>query len=104
MELQYLPIQNVWFKICFYIWPLISIKNIYFLNVFQLFVYKVMKRNFSKSSNRDKIDKVERKASISGPSMNETYSKRRLSIYDDFEDDEIDEFDPKYVKNMKSKR
>jgi hypothetical protein len=63
-----------------------------------------MKRNFSKSSNRDKIDKVERKASIAGTSTNEKSSKRRLSIYDDFQDDEMDEFDPKFVKNMKSKR
>jgi hypothetical protein len=79
-------------------------KYIHFKTVFQLFVYKVMKRNFSKSSYREKIDKVERKASIAGTSSNEKSSKRRLSIYDDFQDDEMDEFDPKFIKNMKSKR
>lgn len=63
-----------------------------------------MKRNFSKTSNRDKVDKVERKASISGPSMKEKSTKRRLSIYDDFEEDEMDESEPRFVRNMKAKR
>jgi len=63
-----------------------------------------MKRNFSKSGGRDKIDKVDRKASISGISSKENSSKRRLSIYDDFEEDEMDEFDPKFIRNMKQKK
>jgi len=63
-----------------------------------------MKRNFSKSVNRDKVDKVDRKATISGSSQKERSSKRRLSIYDDFEEDEMDEFDPWTGKNTKSKR
>ncbi len=63
-----------------------------------------MKRNLSKSSNRDRVDKVEKKAALSGASIKEKSAKRRLSIYDDFEDDEMDDFDPKFVKNMKSKR
>jgi len=63
-----------------------------------------MKRNFSKSSNRERVDKVEKKASIPGASMKEKSSKRRLSIYDDFEDEEMDDLDPKIIKNMKLKR
>jgi hypothetical protein len=50
------------------------------------------------------MDKIDRKASIAGVSMKEKSSKRRLSIYDDFEDEEMDELDPKLMKNMKSKR
>jgi hypothetical protein len=63
-----------------------------------------MKRNFSKAGSRDKLDKVERKASITGSSLKEKSEKRRLSIYDDFEEEEMDDFDPKFMKNMKSKR
>jgi hypothetical protein len=63
-----------------------------------------MKRNFSKSGNREKIDKVERKASISGASLKEKSTKRRLSIYDEFDEDEMDEFDPKTIRGMKQKR
>ena len=63
-----------------------------------------MKRNFSKSVNREKIDKVDRKATVSGGSLKEKSTKRRLSIYDDFDDDEMDEFDPKSNRNQKLKR
>ena len=63
-----------------------------------------MKRNFSKSSNRERVDKVEKKASIPGASMKEKSSKRRLSIYDDFDDEEMDDLDPKIAKNMRFKR
>jgi hypothetical protein len=63
-----------------------------------------MKQNFSKSSSRERVDKVEKKASIPGASMKEKSSKRRLSIYDDFEDEEMDDFDPKFIKNMKFKK
>jgi hypothetical protein len=62
-----------------------------------------MKRNFSKPSNRDRVDKIEKKASIPGAANKEKSSKRKLSIYDDFEDDEMDESNQKYVKSMKSK-
>ncbi|HNX79978.1 MAG TPA: hypothetical protein PKJ24_08840 [Prolixibacteraceae bacterium] len=63
-----------------------------------------MKRNFSKSVSREKIDKVDRKATVSGGSLKEKSTKRRLSIYDDFDDDEMDEFDPKSNRNQKLKR
>jgi hypothetical protein len=79
-------------------------KYSFLLNFISIIVYKVMKRNLSKQSNREKNDKVERKASIAGTSINEKSSKRRLSIYDDFEDDDMEEFDPKFVKNMKYRR
>jgi len=61
-----------------------------------------MKRDFSKRSIKDFADKVDRKASMSGSSKKETSSKKRLSIYDDF-DDEEDFFDPKY-KSSRLKR
>jgi len=63
-----------------------------------------MKKSFSKSSYREKVDRLEKKASIPGASLKEKSSKRKLSIYDDFEDEELDDFDPKILKNMKSKR
>jgi len=63
-----------------------------------------MKRNFSKSVSREKIDKVDRKATVSGGSLKEKSTKRRLSIYDDFDDDEMDEFDPKSNRNQRLKR
>jgi hypothetical protein len=63
-----------------------------------------MKRNFSKSVNREKVDKVDRKATISGGSLKEKSTKRRLSIYDDFDDDEMDEPDPRFSRNVKTKR
>lgn len=63
-----------------------------------------MKRNFSKSVSREKVDKVDRKATVSGGSLKEKSTKKRLSIYDDFDDDEMDEFDPKSNRNQKLKR
>jgi hypothetical protein len=63
-----------------------------------------MKRNFLKSGNRERVDKIEKKASVPAASVKEKSSKRKLSIYDDFEEDEMDESDPKYVKGMKFKR
>jgi hypothetical protein len=49
-----------------------------------------MKRNFSKPGSRDKIDKIEKKATMPELLRKEKISKRRLSIYDDFDDDEMD--------------
>jgi hypothetical protein len=49
-----------------------------------------MKRNFSKTGSRDKIDKIEKKATMTEPLRKEKISKRRLSIYDDFDDDEME--------------
>lgn len=63
-----------------------------------------MKKNFSKSSHRDKTDKMERKATVPGVSQKEKSTKRRLSIYDDFEEEELDNFDPRGLKSFKSKR
>jgi len=63
-----------------------------------------MKRNFFKSSYREKVDKLDKKATIPVASAKEKSSKRKLSIYDDFEDEELDDADPKFLKNMKSKR
>ena len=63
-----------------------------------------MKRNFSKTSNREKIDKVEKKASFTAASRKEKSSKRRLSIYDEFDEEELDDFDTKFQKNMKSRK
>lgn len=63
-----------------------------------------MKHNFSKSGSREKIDKIERKASVSGVSQKEKSSKKRLSIYDDFEEEELEDFDPRSLKHQKSSR
>ncbi len=63
-----------------------------------------MKHNFSKSGSREKIDKIERKASVSGVSQKEKSSKKRLSIYDDFEEEELEDFDPRSLKHQKSRR
>jgi hypothetical protein len=63
-----------------------------------------MKRNFSKTSNREKIDKVEKMASFTAASRKEKSSKRRLSIYDEFDDEEMDDFDTKLEKHMKSRK
>ncbi len=63
-----------------------------------------MKHNFSKSGSREKIDKIERKASVSGVSQKERSSKKRLSIYDDFEEEELDDMDSRNLKHQKSRR
>lgn len=55
-----------------------------------------MKRDFSRQGHRERIDKVEKKAAHSGAVKKEKSTKRRLSIYDDFDDDEdMEDFDPK---------
>ena len=63
-----------------------------------------MKHNFSKSGSREKIDKIERKASVSGASQKERSSKKSLSIYDDFEEEELDDIDSRSLKHQKSRR
>lgn len=63
-----------------------------------------MKHNFSKSGSREKIDKIERKASVSGASQKERSSKKRLSIYEDFEEEELDDIDSRSLKHQKSRR
>ncbi len=63
-----------------------------------------MKRNFSKHSHREKVDKVEKKAGIPGGSQKEKGSKRRLSLYDEFEEEELDELDPKLIRYLKTKK
>lgn len=62
-----------------------------------------MKRNFSKSSHREKVDKVEKKASIPLGSPKDKSSKRMISIYEDLEED-YDELDPKLLKLLKTKK
>lgn len=63
-----------------------------------------MKRHFSKTSYREKVDKVEKKATIPVASRKELSSKRRLSIYDEFDEEEVDELIPKFARQMKSKK
>lgn len=60
-----------------------------------------MKRDFSKPV----VDRIEKKPAASGPVKKEKSSKRRLSIYDDFDDeDDYDMFGSKSFKHQKSKR
>ncbi len=63
-----------------------------------------MKRNFSKPSIREKADKSEKNITIPAASRKEKRPKKRLSIYDDFDEEEIEEYDPKIFKLMKTKR
>lgn len=63
-----------------------------------------MKRNFSKTSTREKVDKIEKKATSPLGSRKEMNAKKRLSIYDDFDDDEMDDYDLKPLKNVKFKK
>lgn len=63
-----------------------------------------MKRNFSKNSHRDKVDKVEKKASIPGGLQKEKSSKRRPSIFDEFEEEELEVLDPKLIRYLKTKK
>ncbi len=63
-----------------------------------------MKRNFSKDIHREKVDKVEKKASIPGGLQKEKSSKRRLSIYDEFEEKEVEELDPRLIRHLKTKK
>jgi len=61
-----------------------------------------MKRSFSKPGQREKTDKTEKKVSLPAVSRKEKSSKRRLSIYDEFEEDEWDEPVPKNNKLLKA--
>lgn len=54
-----------------------------------------MKRDFSRQGHRERIDKVEKKAAHSGAVKKEKSTKRRLSIYDDFDDEDMEDFDPR---------
>ncbi|GAP69409.1 hypothetical protein BA6E_11124 [Bacteroidales bacterium 6E] len=63
-----------------------------------------MKRDFSKQGHREKIDKVERRAAHSGAVKKEKSTKRRLSIYDEFDEDDMEDFDPRVLKELKHKR
>lgn len=60
-----------------------------------------MKRNFSKPGHRERIDKIEKKAAQSGSIKKEKSSKRKFSIYDDFDDEDLDDFNPRYSKPRK---
>jgi hypothetical protein len=57
-----------------------------------------MKRNFSKPGSREKIDKIEKKATMPDVSRKEKSIKRKLSIYDEFDDDEMDDIDQKLLR------
>lgn len=63
-----------------------------------------MKRDFSKHGHRERIDKVDKKSAISGAVIKEKSTKRRLSIYDDFDEEDMDDFDFKSFKNSKLKK
>ena len=63
-----------------------------------------MKRDFSKNGHRERIDKVDKKATVPGAVKKEKSTKRRLSIYDDFDDEEMDDFEIKAFKNARFKR
>ena len=65
-----------------------------------------MKRDFSKHGHRERIDKVDRKSAFSGAVIKEKSTKRKLSIYDEFDEDEgnLDDFDYKSFKNSKPKK
>jgi hypothetical protein len=63
-----------------------------------------MKRDFSKHGHSDRLDKVDKKATLPGAVKKEKGSKRRLSIYDDFDEEDMDDFDPKTFKPSRIKR
>ncbi|MFZ5430287.1 MAG: hypothetical protein ACOZDD_08650 [Bacteroidota bacterium] len=63
-----------------------------------------MKRDFSKHGHRDKLDKVDKKAALPGAVKKEKGSKRRLSIYDDFDEEDMDDFDPRSIKPSRMKK
>ncbi len=60
---------------------------------FKFFVEQPMKRDFVKHGHKDRTDKVEKKATQPAAIKKEKTSKRRLSIYDAFDDEELDDFD-----------
>lgn len=63
-----------------------------------------MKRDFTKHGHRERIDKVDKKSAFSGVVTKEKSAKKRLSIYDDFEEEDLDDFDNKSFKNSKIKK
>jgi hypothetical protein len=63
-----------------------------------------MKRDFSKQGHRERIDKVERRATHPGAVKKEKSTKRRLSIYDEFDEDDMEDFDPRSLKDLKTRR
>lgn len=63
-----------------------------------------MKRNFFKTSIREKADKSEKNIIVPAASRKEKRPKKRLSIYDDFDEEEMEDYDPKSFKPMKTKR
>lgn len=62
-----------------------------------------MKRNFSKTSYREKVDKVEKKANIPVASQKDKGSGRIRSMVDDLEE-EYEELDPKLLRLLKTKK
>jgi len=62
-----------------------------------------MRRNFSKTGHREKVDKVEKKASIPDASLKDKSSKKMRSMVDDLEE-EYEELDPKLLRLLKSKK
>jgi len=63
-----------------------------------------MKRDFSNHGYRERIDKVDKKSTLPGAVKKEKSTKRRLSIYDDFDEEDLDDFDMKSFKHSKNKR
>jgi len=63
-----------------------------------------MKRDFSKHGHRERIDKVDKKSAFSGAVIKEKSTKRKLSIYDEFDEEDLDDFDYKSFKNSKPKK
>ncbi|MCL1821254.1 MAG: hypothetical protein FWG22_00355 [Prolixibacteraceae bacterium] len=64
-----------------------------------------MKRDFSKPVHHEKADKIEKRIAAPGPAKKEKSSKRKLSIYDDFNDeDNLDTWDSKSAKPQKNNR
>ncbi len=61
-----------------------------------------MKRNISKTSYRGKTDKTEKKANIPDTSRKEKISKRKRSLYDDFDEEDLGSLDPKLIKLLRS--
>ena len=63
-----------------------------------------MKRDLSRHGHRDRLDKVDKKAALSGALKKEKSSKKRLSIYDDFDEEDTDDFDLNSFKSVKNRR
>lgn len=64
-----------------------------------------MKRDFFKPGHHEKVDKVEKRMAVSGPVKKGKSSKRRLSIYDDFDSkDDFDMYDEIPARHQKNRR